>query len=521
MVSASAHTSIKMLGICRRQTGRLTTTSWQRYAHKRHQANPEWFPASTYRCFGNDSINSNNSSENGVGNGNNDDDNDNKNDSTSTVPIIHVPTKMAGDDAPRTPHVLALPVVNRPLFPGSPTTITLTDEDTIHALDSLKQTNDAVNRPSYVSVFLRREYPNRISEGGVILPPEVISDPSDVHQVGTFAEIKIHRFPGFASSNPNEGLEGGDTKMDDGSGNLSDNGSDDDDKIDSTASVTLFGHRRVDLLSIDEIGPPIDATVNHWPRLDYTGVGSNSDTIRALSNEVFAVIREVATINIMFRNNLQLFSSLSPLETNDPYRLADFTASVCSAAGKSEDLQEILEAKDPEERLHKALVLLNREKEVAKLQQEISSKVEEKMSEAQRRYFLTEQLKSIKKELGMEKDDKEALIAKYRKQLLEYREVPDEVMIAIDQELEKLSTLEMNSSEYNVTRSYLDWLVGVPWGIVSDENFDIRSARRVLDRDHYGLNDVKDTILEFIAVGKLRGTVKGKIVCLAGPPGTG
>ena len=143
------------------------------------------------------------------------------------------------------------------------------------------------------------------------------------------------------------------------------------------------------------------------------------------------------------------------------------------------------------------------------------------MSEAQRRYFLTEQLKSIKKELGMEKDDKEALIAKYRKQLLEYKEIPDEVMIAIDQELEKLSTLEMNSSEYNVTRSYLDWLVGVPWGIVSDENFDIRSARRVLDRDHYGLNDVKDTILEFIAVGKLRGTVKGKIVCLAGPPGTG
>ena len=121
----------------------------------------------------------------------------------------------------------------------------------------------------------------------------------------------------------------------------------------------------------------------------------------------------------------------------------------------------------------------------------------------------------------MEKDDKEALIAKYRKQLLEYKEIPDEVMIAIDQELEKLSTLEMNSSEYNVTRSYLDWLVGVPWGIVSDENFDIRSARRVLDRDHYGLNDVKDTILEFIAVGKLRGTVKGKIVCLAGPPGTG
>jgi Lon-like ATP-dependent protease len=100
-------------------------------------------------------------------------------------------------------------------------------------------------------------------------------------------------------------------------------------------------------------------------------------------------------------------------------------------------------------------------------------------------------------------------------------DVPEEVMEVIDQEIDKFSTLEKNSPEYNVTRSYLDWLVSVPWNVLTDENFDIQRARKILDRDHYGLDDVKDTILQFIAVGKLHGTVQGKILCLSGPPGTG
>ena len=121
----------------------------------------------------------------------------------------------------------------------------------------------------------------------------------------------------------------------------------------------------------------------------------------------------------------------------------------------------------------------------------------------------------------MERDDKEAVIGKFRSQLKDYPEIPAEVLAVIEAEIEKLSTLETNSSEYSVTRNYLDWLCGVPWGVMSKENFDIRIARKILDRDHYGLDDVKDTILEFIAVGKLKGSVQGKILCLAGPPGTG
>jgi ATP-dependent Lon protease len=160
-----------------------------------------------------------------------------------------------------------------------------------------------------------------------------------------------------------------------------------DDEGGSAASLLLRAHRRVDLVSVDEIGPPIDVTISHWPRLDYTG---GNDTIRALSNEILITIREVAQLNPLFRENVQFFTM--HMDPNDPYRLSDFAASVCSA-GNPEDLQALLEEKDPEMRLHKALVLLSREREVSKLQQEISAKVEEKMSEAQRRYFLMEQLK--------------------------------------------------------------------------------------------------------------------------------
>jgi Lon-like ATP-dependent protease len=411
-----------------------------------------------------------------------------------------VPSKIGvGDEAPRMPHVLALPVLNRPLFPGVVTSVTLTEPATIDALENLQKDN----QDAYISVFLRKKHATGVSEGGVLLPtPEVIIDPDELYSVGTFAQIHQLR-RGVGSLKPGSQMsEEGESKSDNG-------------EEGSAASILLRGHRRVDLVSVDEIGPPIDVTISHWPRLDYAG---GNDTIRALSNEILSTIRDVAQLNPLFRENVQFFTM--HLDANDPYRLADFAASVCST-GNPEDLQALLEEKDPEMRLHKALVLLSREREVSKLQQEISAKVEEKMSESQRRYFLMEQLKSIKKELGMERDDKEAVIEKYRKQLKEYPEIPSDAMSTIETELEKLSTLEMNSSEYTVTRNYLDWLCGVPWGVVSKENFDIRKARNILDRDHYGLDDVKDTILEFIAVGKLKGSVQGKIVCLAGPPGTG
>lgn len=198
---------------------------------------------------------------------------------------------------------------------------------------------------------------------------------------------------------------------------------------------------------------------------------------------------------------------------------------------------------DLQSRLEKALVVLKKEQDLHKLQQQISKQVEEKLSKNQREYFLREQLKSIKKELGLEKDDKEALLAKFRERMNECGPIPDAAKQVIEEELEKLSSLEKNSSEFNVTRTYIDWLTSLPWGKSTKDNLDVSGARTVLNevskacrgctrpacpaaevaaaQEHYGLTDIKERILEFIAVGNLSGSVHGKILCFVGPPGVG
>jgi Lon-like ATP-dependent protease len=125
-------------------------------------------------------------------------------------------------------------------------------------------------------------------------------------------------------------------------------------------------------------------------------------------------------------------------------------------------------------------------------------------------------------ELGLETDDKTALSEKFRKRIESRKEkCPSHILQVIEEELTKLQLLEASSSEFSVTSNYLDWLTVLPWGDYSDENFDVLRAQRILDEDHYGLTDVKERILEFIAVGKLRGSSQGKIICLCGPPGVG
>ena len=442
-----------------------------------------------------------------------------------------VPSRITGfgEEAPKYPHLIGLPVATRPLFPGVLSSVTLTDPATIEAFERLSG-----DGAGYVGVFLRKDAADR--SGLAIDTPELITDPEQIYGVGTLAQVhRIHQGAAFTGSGAS-GLHAHPTKQEweglssssEGSGNGVGQeegleGAEDGGVPSAPASVLLYTHRRVDLLSVDNFGPPIDVTVSHWDRLRYDPAAESNgdtkvdDTIRALTNEVLSAVRDVAQMNPLFREHMQFFTNR--IDPTDPYRLADFVSTVVS--GKPDELQAVLEERDAEERLHKALILISKEREVSKLQQEISAKVEEKMSDTQRKYFLNEQLKSIKKELGMEKDDKEALLAKYREKLEGCAEIPDEAKELIDSEMEKMSTLEKNSTEFNVTRNYLDWLTAIPWGNMSEEIFDIADARRVLNRDHYGMDDVKDIILQFIAVGKLKGTVQGKILCLAGPPGVG
>lgn len=203
---------------------------------------------------------------------------------------------------------------------------------------------------------------------------------------------------------------------------------------------------------------------------------------------------------------------------DNPVYLCDLGASL--SAADPPELQAIMEEMDVPKRLMLALSLLKKELELSKLQAKIGKEVEEKVKQQHRKYILQEQLKVIKKELGIEKDDKDAIGEKYRERIKD-RTIPKHVQDVIDEELTKLNFLENSSSEFNVTRNYLDWLTSIPWGVMSEENLDIDRASEILDHDHYGMEDIKKRILEFIAVSSLKGSTQGKILCFYGPPGVG
>ena len=238
--------------------------------------------------------------------------------------------------------------------------------------------------------------------------------------------------------------------------------------------------------------------------------------LKAYSISIITTIKELLKLNPLFKEELQIF--LSHSDFTEPGRLADFAVALTTAS--RDELQDVLSAFDLQTRIDKALALLKKELDLSKLQSSIASKIEGSINKTQREFFLREQLKTIKKELGLEKDDKTCDVEKFN-QRLKNRQVPGDVFKVISEELDKLSVLDVQSAEYSVCRNYLDWLTIVPWGNFSEEKHDVKLADKVLEEDHYGLKDIKERILEFISVGKLSGGVRGSIICLVGPPGAG
>ena len=237
-----------------------------------------------------------------------------------------------------------------------------------------------------------------------------------------------------------------------------------------------------------------------------------------MTQEIIKTIRDIIALNPLYRDSLQQMLQFGQRVVDNPVYLSDLGAAL--TGGETEELMNVIEEQDIPTRLMLSLKLLKKEYELSKLQQKIGKDVEEKVKSVQRKYMLMEQLKVIKKELGMEKDDTETIIEKYQKRL-EALTVPEGAKEVIDEEINKLRFLDSHSSEFSVTRNYLDWLTCLPWGLASEENLALDTAAKVLDDDHYGLDDVKKRILEFIAVSQLKGTTQGKIICLSGPPGVG
>ncbi|XP_038221306.1 lon protease homolog, mitochondrial isoform X1 [Zerene cesonia] len=243
-----------------------------------------------------------------------------------------------------------------------------------------------------------------------------------------------------------------------------------------------------------------------------------NEEVKALTQEVIKTIRDIINLNPLYRESLHHMLAQGQRVVDNPVYLSDLGAALTGA--EPPELQAVLEEMDIPKRLMMSLSLLKKEYELSKLQQKIGKEVEEKVKQQHRKYILHEQLKVIKKELGLEKDDKDAIGEKFRERLAD-KTVPQAVQTVIDEELNKLNFLESHSSEFNVTRCYLDWLTSLPWGITSEENLKLEDAQVILDEDHYGMEDIKKRILEFIAVSQLKGSTQGKILCFHGPPGVG
>ncbi|KAL0101790.1 hypothetical protein PUN28_019140 [Cardiocondyla obscurior] len=243
-----------------------------------------------------------------------------------------------------------------------------------------------------------------------------------------------------------------------------------------------------------------------------------TEEIKALTQELIKTIRDIISMNPLYRESLQQMLHQGQRVVDNPVYLSDLGAALTGA--DAQELQQVLEEMDILKRLRLSLALLKKEYELSKLQQKIGREVEEKVKQQHRKYILHEQLKVIKKELGLEKDDKDAIEEKYRERIRQ-KTVPKPIMDVLEEELNKLSFLESHSSEFNVTRNYLDWLTSMPWGVTSAENLNLQDAVKILDEDHYGMDDIKKRILEFIAVSQLKGSTQGKILCFYGPPGVG
>ncbi|BDM24532.1 endopeptidase La [Pseudomonas sp. LRP2-20] len=241
-----------------------------------------------------------------------------------------------------------------------------------------------------------------------------------------------------------------------------------------------------------------------------------TDEVKAYGMALINAIKELLPLNPLYSEELKNY--LNRFSPNDPSPLTDFAAALTSATGN--ELQEVLDCVPMLKRMEKVLPMLRKEVEVARLQNEISAEVNRQIGEHQREFFLKEQLKVIQQELGLTKDDRSADLEQFE-QRLTGKTLPEQAKKRIDEEMGKLAILETGSPEYAVTRNYLEWATALPWGLYGKDKLDLKHARKVLDQHHAGLDDIKERILEFLAVGAWKGEISGSIVLLVGPPGVG
>jgi ATP-dependent Lon protease len=242
--------------------------------------------------------------------------------------------------------------------------------------------------------------------------------------------------------------------------------------------------------------------------------------ITSSSDELVAMQRNLGTLFQKLLGYLPQAPREMEMEVqniSDPNLLTYFVASTMRL--DTADRQAVLEERDTAKRMRKLTMLLTKELEVVELGHKIQSDIQREMEKNQREFYLRQQLRAIQEELG--EVDPQLAEANELRQKIEEAKMPEDARKAADRELDRISKVPQASPEYSVIRTYLDWLVQLPWGQETTDHFDIKRARKILDEDHYDLDKIKDRIIEYLAVGKLKKRLTGPILCFVGPPGTG
>lgn len=379
--------------------------------------------------------------------------------------------------------VVVIPIVNSPIFPGMIAPIILGEDKYTPELDQ------QVQKTGYVSLNLVK-----------FKEVQSFVDEDDIEDSGGVSEYEMEAYdPDLRDLTPKDIYKVGvvckvvkKLKLPDGSVNL-----------------LVHGLKRYRIESFVEESPLLVVKAEI-----FDDVHESDEELDAYTRSVINQVKKLSEINPYFNEEMKLAMLNSP----SPGSLADLVAFALSL--DVPEAQDFLETLVVKKRFAKLLVYLKREKDVADIQKKITDEVNDKVNKYQREYFLREQLKVIRSELGMDEDEKSRDMSKF-KELIEECGMSDEAEKAALEELDRLESIPDSSPEYNVTRTYLNWMTQLPWNKSSDDNKDIIKAKKILEKDHYGLEKAKQRILEFLAVRALKPEYDGTILCLAGPPGVG
>lgn len=399
-----------------------------------------------------------------------------------------------GKDCGGAPALFVLPLYRKPAFPHFYQTVQISEQEVLDFLFALRKNGQL----DCLGGFMTKELPSKVAEtdpepapGGIasLVPQSLRRDAgrigsiAEVEEIGTVLQvINLTQYPNV-----------------------------------SGGQVVVMPHKRIRRTRlVSSPSPNLALAAVAVEYLDEPDSAPGDEKVAGLHAAITEKMKELLKTSFIYKEQYKTVIRFYDLD--HPLKLGYLIAGMSLA--QREELQAILEENQLVERLEKVLAVVEKDLEFARLQSRMKNQAEEKVTKEQRRSMLTAQMQQIMKELGMEKDEKQTLLTQFR-EAVGGKSLPPEAAKVLEAELTKLGTLEPSSSEFNVCRTYLEWLTCLPWGQYTEENKDINRAESILNEDHYGLEDVKERILEHIAVSFLKDAVQGKIMCLAGPPGVG